>query len=90
MATKELSIKLVIDTKTDKLCFAEAGSDVVEFLCGLLSLPMGTVANLVTKERMAGCVGNVLGSMEQLDANYKNKVLHLSPAVALTTISDLQ
>jgi hypothetical protein len=39
---------------------------------------------------MAGCVGNVLGSMEQLDANYRNKVLHLSPAVALTTISDLQ
>ncbi|KAM0860690.1 hypothetical protein ACQ4PT_046366 [Festuca glaucescens] len=90
MATKELSIKLVIDTKADKLCFAEAGSDVVEFLSCLLSLPLGTVASLLTKESMVGSIGNVLGSMEQLDANYKSNVLRLSPAVAPATLSRLQ
>jgi hypothetical protein len=90
MATKELSIKLVIDKKTDKLCFAEAGNDVVEFLSCLLYLPLGTVASLLSKESMVGSIGNVLGSMEQLDANYKSNVLRLSPAVAPATLSRLQ
>uniref|UniRef100_A0ACD5VLX5 Uncharacterized protein n=2 Tax=Avena sativa TaxID=4498 RepID=A0ACD5VLX5_AVESA len=90
MATNELSIKLLIDTKTDKLCFAEAGSDVVDFLSGLLSLPLGTVANLLTKERTASSIGNVLGNMEKLDANYKSKEGRLSPAVAPAMLSRLQ
>ncbi|KAM0927539.1 hypothetical protein ACQ4PT_002945 [Festuca glaucescens] len=72
MSTKELSIKLLIDTKAHKVCFVEeAGGDALEFLSGLLSLPLGTVANLLTKERMAGTIGNVLDSVENLDANYK-------------------
>ena len=83
-------MKLLIDTKTDKLCFAEAGSDVVDFLSGLLSLPLGTVSSLLTKERMAGSVVNVLGSMEELDINYKSKEGCLSPAVVPATLSSLQ
>ncbi|CAM0879567.1 unnamed protein product [Alopecurus aequalis] len=90
MATNELLIKLLFDTKTDKLCFAEAGSDVVDFLSGLLSLPLGTVANLLTKERMAGSIVNVVGSTEKLDTNYKSKEGRLSPAVAPATLSRLQ
>ena len=90
MATNKLSMKLLIDTKTEKLCFAEAGSDVVEFLSSLLSLPLGTVTNLLTTERMVGSIGNVLGSMEQLDANYKSKEQRLSPDVAPASLSRLQ
>ena len=41
-------MKLLIDTKSEKVCFAEAGNDVVEFLTGLLSLPLGTVVNLLS------------------------------------------
>ncbi|VAH58555.1 unnamed protein product [Triticum turgidum subsp. durum] len=76
----------MIDTKAQKVCFAEDGSDVVEFLAGLLSLPLGTVVDLLTKERMVGWIGNVLGSVEKLDANYKSKELCLSPAVTPATI----
>jgi hypothetical protein len=47
MATQELSIKLLINKNTGKLCFAEAGSDVVEFLMALLSLPLGTITSLL-------------------------------------------
>ncbi|KAM0927546.1 hypothetical protein ACQ4PT_002951 [Festuca glaucescens] len=89
-ATNELSIKLLIDAKAQKVCFGEAGSDVVEFLSGLLSLPLGTVTDLLSKERMVGSVGNVLGSMEKLDAKYKSKGLQLSPAVGAATLSRLQ
>ncbi|VAH72911.1 unnamed protein product [Triticum turgidum subsp. durum] len=88
--TNQLSMKLLIDTKSQKVCFAEAGSDVVEFLSGLLSLPLGTVTTLLTKERMVGSIGNVVGSMEKLDANYKSKELRLSPEVGPTTLSCLQ
>ncbi|KAM0852048.1 hypothetical protein ACQ4PT_052025 [Festuca glaucescens] len=70
--------------------FAEAGRDVVDFLSGLLSLLLSTVANLLTTERMVGSIGNVLDSMEKLDANYKSKVLPLSLAVAPATPSRLQ
>jgi hypothetical protein len=89
-ATNELSIKLLVDAKGQKVYFGEAGSDVVEFLSGLLSLPLGTVTDLLTKERMVGSVGNVLGSMEKLDAKYKSKGLQLSPAVGAATLSRLQ
>ncbi|VAH72909.1 unnamed protein product [Triticum turgidum subsp. durum] len=85
-----LSIKLVIDTKTQKVRFAEAGSDVVEFLTGLLSLPLGTVVDLLTKEHMVGSIGNVLGSVEKMDAGYKGKERRLSPAVAPAALSHLQ
>ncbi|XBI15851.1 hypothetical protein VPH35_058200 [Triticum aestivum] len=81
-----LSIKLVIDTKSQKVRFAEAGSDVVEFLTGLLSLPLGTVVDLLTKEHMVGSIGNVLGSVEKMDAGYKGKERRLSPAAALSRL----
>ncbi|XBI62935.1 hypothetical protein VPH35_043447 [Triticum aestivum] len=91
MATSnELSMKLLIEGKSQKVCFAEAGSEFVEFLTGLLSLPLGTVTTLLTKERMSGSIGNVLGSMEKLDANYKSSELPLSPAVAPAALSRLQ
>ncbi|KAM3347806.1 hypothetical protein ACQJBY_021609 [Aegilops geniculata] len=88
--TNELSVKLLIEGKSQKVCFAEAGSEFVEFLTGLLSLPLGTVTTLLTKERMSGSIGNVLGSMEKLDASYKSGELPLSPAVAPATFSRLQ
>ncbi|XBI25106.1 hypothetical protein VPH35_050092 [Triticum aestivum] len=80
--TNQLSMKLLIDTKSQ--------GDVMEFLSGLLSLPLGTVTTLLTKERMVGSIGNVVGSMEKLDANYKSKELRLSPEVGPTTLSCLQ
>ncbi|XP_037409453.1 uncharacterized protein LOC119271916 [Triticum dicoccoides] len=80
----------LIDTKSEKVCFAEAGNDVVEFLIGLLSLPLGTVVNLLTKDRMGGSLGNVLSSAEKLDAKYKIKERRLSPAVGRATLSCLQ
>ncbi|XBI96705.1 hypothetical protein VPH35_032953 [Triticum aestivum] len=48
MGTKELSTKLMIDTNSQK------------FLAALLSLLLGTVINLLTKETMTGSISNVL------------------------------
>ncbi|CAN0897991.1 hypothetical protein LINGRAHAP2_LOCUS19446 [Linum grandiflorum] len=43
MATKtKVSLKLLIDKKTNKVLFAEAGKDFVDFLFTILSFPLGT------------------------------------------------
>jgi len=87
MAIDGLTIKLLIDTKAQKVCFAEAGDDVIELLSCLLCLPMGTIVNLLTKERMVGSIGNVLDSVQELNAKYvcssKSKEPYLSPAPAM-------
>ncbi|XBJ14717.1 hypothetical protein VPH35_006709 [Triticum aestivum] len=72
-ASDKLSITLLIDTKAAKVCFAEAGNNVVEFLSGLLSLPLGSISNLLTQERIVGSFGNLLASVEMRDADYKGK-----------------
>ncbi|CAD6239733.1 unnamed protein product [Miscanthus lutarioriparius] len=95
MATNELSLKLLIDIRAQKVCFAEAGNDVVEFLSTLLCLPVSTVINLLTKERMVGSIGNVLDSLQELDTKYvisstRSKKLYVSPAVAPSVLHPLQ
>jgi hypothetical protein len=87
-------MKLLIDTKAQRVCFAEAGSDVFELLSCLLCLPMSTAINLLTKERMAGSIGNVLASVQDLDAKFlissMSKEPYLNPAVAPTALRPLQ
>jgi len=95
MATNELSLRLLIDIRAQKVCFAEAGNDVVEFLSALLCLPVSTVINLLTKERMVGSIGNVLDSLQELDTKYvisstRSKKLYVSPAVAPSVLHPLQ
>jgi hypothetical protein len=81
-------MKLLVDTKAQRVLFAEASKDVVDFLFSLLALPVGTAVKLLGKESMVGCVGNLYGSVEMLDSTYvqagaaKDSLLHpvvLSP-----------
>ncbi|XP_010227294.1 uncharacterized protein LOC100843828 [Brachypodium distachyon] len=91
MATDELSMKLLINKESQKVCFTEAGTDVVEFLAGLLSLPLCTMAALLAKEHnMLGSIGSLLGSVEKMGTNYSSKPRHLSPAVSPAALSRLQ
>ncbi|CAM0879551.1 unnamed protein product [Alopecurus aequalis] len=84
-----LSMKLLVDTKAQRVLFTEASKDVVDFLFSLLSLPVGTAVKLLGKDSMVGCVGSLYGSVEKLDSTYvqpgaaKDALLHpavLSPA----------
>ncbi|CAO2204586.1 unnamed protein product [Urochloa humidicola] len=94
MVINGLSIKLLIDTKAQKVCFAEAGNDVIKFLSCLLCLPLSTTINLLSKERMVGSIGNVLDSVQELDTKYvssiKSKEPYLSPTVAPAMLCPLQ
>ncbi|XVE52739.1 hypothetical protein DITRI_Ditri02bG0147300 [Diplodiscus trichospermus] len=83
MAETKLSLKLLIDKKANKVLFAEAGKEFVDFLFYLLSLPVGTIINLLKSETMVGCIGNLYESLENLNEAYlqpnQHKNLLLKP-----------
>jgi hypothetical protein len=65
-----LSMKLLVDTKAGRVLYAEASKDVVDFLFSLLTLPVGTVVKILSKDSMVGSIGNLYGSVEKLDETY--------------------
>jgi hypothetical protein len=85
MSTPKMSLKLLIDSKHNKVVFAEAGKDFVDFLLTLLALPLGTVIQLLTKSTMIGCISSHYGSLEKLDESYlqpnQNKDSLLKPSI---------
>ncbi|CAL0300471.1 unnamed protein product [Lupinus luteus] len=82
-SSTKLSVKLLIDTKREKVLFAEASKAVIDFLFNLLCLPIGAVVRLLTKKEMVGCLGNLYESVEQLNQTYmqpdQNKDVLLKP-----------
>jgi hypothetical protein len=67
---KNLRMKLLVDTKSNRVLYAEAGKDVVDFLFSLLTLPIATVSRLLTPGSMVGSAGNLYHSVECLDSAY--------------------
>lgn len=63
-------MKILIDTKNQKVLFAEASKSVVDFLFNLLCLPIGTVVKLLSANCMVGSLGNLYESVENLNQNY--------------------
>ncbi|KAI8539921.1 hypothetical protein RHMOL_Rhmol09G0220600 [Rhododendron molle] len=93
-SSKEVTLKLLIDTKKNRVLFAEAGKDFVDFLFTLLSLPVGTVVRLLNANRMVGCLGNLYESVENLSDTYmqpnQSKEVLLKPkAVVCSTEASL-
>ncbi|XVE99480.1 hypothetical protein REPUB_Repub03eG0201900 [Reevesia pubescens] len=86
MASTTVSLKLLVDSISQRVLFAEAGKDFVDFLFNILSLPVGTVIRLLTKQGMVGCLGNLYESVENLGDTYlqstANKDSLLNPMVS--------
>ncbi|GAA0147332.1 hypothetical protein LIER_07059 [Lithospermum erythrorhizon] len=91
MSGSEVKLKLLVDTKSKKVMFAEAGKDCVDFLFYILSLPIGTVIRLLNKNGMVGCISNLYESIENLDQTYlqpnQNKDLILQPKLPFSSAS---
>ncbi|CAO2199050.1 unnamed protein product [Urochloa humidicola] len=68
--TAALTMKLLVDTKSQRVLLAEAGKHVVDFLFSLLALPVATAVALVGTEDMVGSFGNLYASVDKLDATY--------------------
>ncbi|XP_058768050.1 uncharacterized protein LOC131641764 [Vicia villosa] len=69
---EQVSLKLVLNEKGNKVLFAEAGKDFVDILCSFLTMPLGTIARLVEKESSIGpvsigCLNSLYQSVADLD-----------------------
>ncbi|CAL2242508.1 unnamed protein product [Prunus armeniaca] len=66
-----MSLKLLVDTKSHKVLFAEAeaSKEVVDFLFSFLSLHVATVTRLLSTDGMVGCFGNLYESAETLSVD---------------------
>ncbi|XP_050210989.1 uncharacterized protein LOC126662039 [Mercurialis annua] len=84
-SNSKVKLKLLIDKKNQKVLFAEANKDFVDFLFSLMSFPLGNVIRLLTKNNMVGCLGNLYESIETLSDTYlqptQNKDSILKPKV---------
>ncbi|KAG5533325.1 hypothetical protein RHGRI_027500 [Rhododendron griersonianum] len=74
----KVSLKLLIDTKEERVLFAEAGKDFVDFLFNLLHLPVGTVVRLLTtaeqsdQQTMANALPHEMGTLGNLYDSVRN------------------
>jgi Protein of unknown function (DUF674) len=66
----KFALKLLIDKRSNKVLFGEAGKDVVDFIFSLLSLPLGAVAKLLTENAMDGSIQKVYHSLSNLNSTY--------------------
>ncbi|RCV15513.1 hypothetical protein SEVIR_3G062400v4 [Setaria viridis] len=69
MAPK-ISLKLLVETRSKRVLFAEAGKEFVDFVFSLLTLPIGAVAKLVSAGTMQGSVGRLYQSVDLMGASY--------------------
>jgi len=88
-ATTKVTLKLLIDTRNEKVLFAEASKNVIDFLFNLLRLPVGTVVKLLTKNGMVGSLGNLYHSVENMSENYmqlgQTKEVLLNPRAPISS-----
>ncbi|CAN6349518.1 unnamed protein product [Urochloa humidicola] len=65
-----ISLKLLVDNKTKKVLFAEAGKEFVDFVFSLLTLPIGAVVKLISAGTMQGSIGRLYQSVDHMGASY--------------------
>ncbi|KAM4104577.1 hypothetical protein ACJW30_06G169000 [Castanea mollissima] len=78
----------MIDRESQRVLFAEAGKEFIDFLFHILSLPVGTFIPLFEKQGMQGSFGNIFESIENLGSIYLqpsvNKEILLKPKVHIS------
>ncbi|TXG74053.1 hypothetical protein EZV62_002632 [Acer yangbiense] len=70
--TGEITLKLLIDSNTEKVVFAEAKKDFVDYLFGLLQVPVGSILGNLLANKMdgAGSISRVYKSVMDLESSY--------------------
>ncbi|KAL4387845.1 hypothetical protein GQ457_09G029160 [Hibiscus cannabinus] len=74
-----VTLKLLIDSKSNRLVFAEAGKDFVDFLFNIMSLPVGTVQSATNKDIL----------LKPMVTNYAANVALLLPRLQSSTYTNL-
>ncbi|CAH1430565.1 unnamed protein product [Lactuca virosa] len=70
MAFPNMVLKLLVQRRTQKVLFAEATKEFVDFLLHIFSLPLGTLIQLPGSNQMVGSLGQLKESVEILNQAY--------------------
>lgn len=91
--SSKMKLKLLIDKSTQKVLYAEAGKDFVDFLIYLLTLPLGTIVKVLKDIHKVGSFSHVYDSLENLPDSYlqpkqkKSSLLNPRAPIYTTEIS---
>ncbi|PKU68241.1 hypothetical protein MA16_Dca023928 [Dendrobium catenatum] len=66
----EISVRLLIHKEQKRVVYAEAGSDFVDLLFSFLTLPLGSIVQLLGKQSGLGSLDTLYNSVEQLDVKH--------------------
>jgi hypothetical protein len=93
-SSKVISLKLLVDKSSNKVLFAEAGKEFVDFLFGLLQIPLGSIMGVLWNHGIAGSAGSlsrIYGSVQNLDPTYllqtKDALLKPKPVFPPNTLT---
>ncbi|KAI3509449.1 hypothetical protein L1887_24720 [Cichorium endivia] len=70
MASPNMTLKFLVDKKAQKVLFAEATKEFLDFLFHIFSLPLGSLIQLLGSKQMVGCLGQLKESVENFDQTY--------------------
>ncbi|KAA3456441.1 leucine-rich repeat receptor protein kinase EMS1-like [Gossypium australe] len=77
----ELSSKLLVNVKCQRVLFAEANKDFIDFLFNIMALPIGTIVRLLNKEAMVGSLSKLYKSIEELSHVYMQQPFQTKEAL---------
>ncbi|GJZ61623.1 RNA-directed DNA polymerase, eukaryota [Tanacetum coccineum] len=84
----KMSLKLLVNTKDERVLFAEASKDFVAFIFNIFSIPLGTLIGLLGSEQMVGCLGKLKDSIESFNETYLQHVGSTCSTGTLSSDSD--
>ena len=93
-SSKTITLNLLVDNSSNKVAYAEARKEFVDFLFGLLQIPLGSIMGLLWNHGMAsgsGSLSKVYESIQNLDPCYvqpnltKDSLLRPNPAFSSAT-----
>ena len=73
MAVTNMSLKLLIDTGSHRVLFAETDEEFIDLLYHILCFPLGTIIPLLKKQGTVGSFGNIYDSIENLSTKREQR-----------------
>ncbi|THG03340.1 hypothetical protein TEA_011351 [Camellia sinensis var. sinensis] len=83
-ASESITLKILVEKEKNRVVFAESNEDFVDIIFSFMTLPIGTIVELLREHLLKGeigCLNNLYESVENLDEKYlrsehKEMLLH--------------
>ncbi|KAI4354629.1 hypothetical protein L6164_003478 [Bauhinia variegata] len=63
----KMNLKITVSKSNNKILYAEVDEDFIDFLLSFLTIPLGSILNLLDGNSSVGCIDNLYRSVESLN-----------------------